>query len=414
MTRSAPPRPVLRTVVTAGVATLAMLGFAAPVRAQDPPRPDPYTEELPAFGPSMVGVSTGVPIFFGQAGPTAPGTEDTPVQIENEQDFQDLISSPGPALAAGVEQFYLQGGGPAYVLPTAGDDAASLTLAVSSEQARVPGVELAVVPALGSLSGPAYLTVAQALGQLAVELTGTALLDTPTAMTTAAAQDPTTGVPELLALANQVRATVPDPARVALYAAALTDPATGASVSTAATMAGVYDQTDAMSGIWVAPGGLAHVLQGVDATFMPADAQMGPLNIDGVNCFRTVPGYGTVPWGARTLSVQPSSVYVSAQRTLSYIQRTVTAGLQPFVFAANDPTTWSQVTADVSGFLTELWQSGGLLGSTASQAFTVDVGIPTSMTSQDVLDGQLVVDIQVAITEPSVMTPLTLTQQLQS
>lgn len=414
MISTAASHRILAAVASTLLATVAIVGPSTSSGAQQPTPPDPYVQELPADGPSMVGASTGIPIFFGQAGDVAPGTAGTPIQIEDEDDFTALVPSPGSALAAGVDQFYEQGGGTAYVVATAGDDAASLALAIGSAQARVPGAELAVVPALGSLAGTDYLTVARATAQLAVASTGTALLDPPTSMVAEAAQDPATVVTELIGLATQLRTTVADPSRVVLYSSGLQDQGSGTPVSAAAAMAGVIDATDLSDGVWVAPAGLSQQLRGVVPTFAPTNPQIGQLNPNGVNSFLTLSGYGTVAWGARTLATQAPQMYVSAQRTLSYIQRTVTAGLQPFVFAANNPTTWSQVTADVSGFLTTLWSSGGLIGAAASQAFDVEVGVPTSMTGQDVLDGLLVVDIQVALTEPDGMTPLTLTQRMGS
>ena len=84
------------------------------------------------------------------------------------------------------------------------------------------------------------------------------------------------------------------------------------------------------------------------------------------------------------------------------------------MFAANDATTWSTVTASVSNFLTGLWQQGGLMGSKSSSAFTVACGLGSTMTSQDILNGYMIVAITISLIHPAEFIELTFTQTVGS
>ena len=67
-------------------------------------------------------------------------------------------------------------------------------------------------------------------------------------------------------------------------------------------VAGIYARTDASRGVWKAPAGTDASLTGVNGVTVPlSDKENGVLNIQGVNCIRNFPTYGTVVWGARTL-----------------------------------------------------------------------------------------------------------------
>lgn len=66
--------------------------------------------------------------------------------------------------------------------------------------------------------------------------------------------------------------------------------------------------------------------------------------------------------------------------------------------------------ASISAWLTELYQDGGLVGDDAAEAFSVKVGLGSSMTAQDVLNGYLVVLVQVSLEEGPAQ--LSFTQQV--
>ena len=106
--------------------------------------------------------------------------------------------------------------------------------------------------------------------------------------------------------------------------------------------------------------------------------------------------------------------YIQVRRTIIYIEQSIKNALQPFVFSANDSKTWSTVTAVVSNFLKQTWSQGGLAGAAPEDAYSVSCGLGSTMTAQDVLDGNMIVEVKVAITRPAEFIVLTFSQKMQS
>ena len=184
-----------------------------------------------------------------------------------------------------------------------------------------------------------------------------------------------------------------------------------------AAMAGVCTYTDGSRGVWNAPANV--VLSSVITPNVTLDnAQQGnlnvPLNGKAINVIRQFVGRGPVVWGARTLDGNSADWrYIQVRRTLIYIEQSVEAALQPFVFAANDGKTWVAVTSMVSNFLKGLWSQGGLMGAKADEAFTVACGLGSTMTPQDVLDGYMIVQVTLQMIRPAEFIELTFKQKMQ-
>src|SRR5207344_3370093 len=67
-------------------------------------------------------------------------------------------------------------------------------------------------------------------------------------------------------------------------------------------VAGIFARTDANRGVWKAPAGTEASLNGAAGLAITmSDAENGQLNPHAVNCLRTLPVYGSVVWGARTM-----------------------------------------------------------------------------------------------------------------
>jgi uncharacterized protein len=183
-------------------------------------------------------------------------------------------------------------------------------------------------------------------------------------------------------------------------------------------VAGIWAKNDAQTGVWNAPANIA--LASVDSPlWLLFDDQQGgfnvPLNGLAVNILRAQPGRGTVVWGARTLDGNSQDFrYLQVRRELIYIGQTITNALQTYVFAPNDATTWATVSASISGFLTGLWQQGGLMGDKAGDAFQVQCGLGTTMTGQNVLDGYMIVSVTLTITRPAEFIQLSFSQAMGS
>jgi phage tail sheath protein FI len=182
-------------------------------------------------------------------------------------------------------------------------------------------------------------------------------------------------------------------------------------------LAGIWAQNDAQRGVWNAPANMV-LNQVVAPKVLINDEQQAvfnmPLNGNAIDILRSMVNRGTVVWGARTLDGNSQDHrYIQVRRTLIYIDQSIKNALEQFAFAANDGGTWATVTATISNFLTGLWQAGGLMGDKASDAFTVQCGVPTTMSGLDVLNGYMIVNVTVQMIHPAEFIELTFTQTMQ-
>jgi uncharacterized protein len=148
------------------------------------------------------------------------------------------------------------------------------------------------------------------------------------------------------------------------------------SVAPSGTMAGLYAQTDGTRGVWKAPAGTAAVLTNVSAlTYVLTDPENGVLNPLGINCLRSLPVYGNVSWGARTLDgadqLESQWKYIPVRRLALYIEASLYQGTQWVVFEPNDEPLWSQIRLNVGTFMQQLFQQGAFQGSTPASAYFV-------------------------------------------
>ncbi|WP_034159638.1 phage tail sheath C-terminal domain-containing protein [Sphingomonas sp. ERG5] len=184
-----------------------------------------------------------------------------------------------------------------------------------------------------------------------------------------------------------------------------------------AALAGIWTMNDGNHGVWGAPANVA--LAEVASPFCAmTDIQQGGFNLppggEAINIVRSQPNRGSVVWGARTLDGNSLDYrFIQVRRTLIYIDQSIRAALQSYAFAANDVMTWATVTASVSAFLTGLWQAGGLMGGKPSDAFTVACGIGSTMTPQDVLNGDMIVAVTLQMIHPAEFIELTIIQAMQ-
>ena len=182
-------------------------------------------------------------------------------------------------------------------------------------------------------------------------------------------------------------------------------------------MAGIYTQNDNTRGVWHAPANVS-IVGAVDLPIRLNEAQQSGLNVDAVsgksvNAIRFFSGRGILVWGARTLDGNSMDWrYLPVRRTLTYIEQSCQEALRPFVFEPNDANTWTSIKAMLENFLLDLWKSGGLQGSKTADAFYVICGLNTSMTSQDILNGRLIVIIGVSMVHPLEFITIRLEQKM--
>ena len=171
-------------------------------------------------------------------------------------------------------------------------------------------------------------------------------------------------------------------------------------------VAGVYAAVDAQRGVWKAPANVA--LSGVvGLSEIINDVSQQNLNIspdDGksINAIRSFIGKGFLIWGSRTLAGNDNEWrHVPVRRLCLMVEEAILEGTAFVVFEPNDANTWIKVKAMIENFLTNLWRQGALAGSRPRDAFFVSVGLNTTMTAQDILDGRLIVEVGLAAVRPA-------------
>ena len=84
------------------------------------------------------------------------------------------------------------------------------------------------------------------------------------------------------------------------------------------------------------------------------------------------------------------------------------------VFEPNVQLTWLKVKGMIESYLYGLWQKGALAGASSGDAYYVNVGLGTTMTPQDVLEGRMIVEIGIAAVRPAEFIILRFSHKLQT
>lgn len=184
-------------------------------------------------------------------------------------------------------------------------------------------------------------------------------------------------------------------------------------------MAGIYTTVDATEGPWKAPANIS--INGATApTLRINDIQQGDMNVDAatgksVNAIRSFPGMGVLVWGARTLDGNSEDWrYISVRRTVTMIEQSIKIAARQYVFQPNDANTWMSLQSTIASYLNAIWQQGGLAGSKPDEAYSVAVGLGSTMTADDILQGIMNVSVLVAISHPAEFIVITFQQQMQT
>jgi phage tail sheath protein FI len=164
-------------------------------------------------------------------------------------------------------------------------------------------------------------------------------------------------------------------------------------------IAGLWSRVDDTRGVHKAPAN--EVLMGANGlAFQVTHAEQGGLNKVGINCIRAFPGRGIRVWGARTLSSDPEWRYINVRRLFNFISESIMVGTQWSVFEPNDETLWTSLNISVSNFLTRVWRSGALFGTTPDEAFYVKCDSETN--PPEVIEaGQVVCEVGIAPVKPA-------------
>lgn len=184
-----------------------------------------------------------------------------------------------------------------------------------------------------------------------------------------------------------------------------------------AAIAGIYASVDKSRGVWTAPANvtLKAITEPVtdcskkEQDFMNIDAKAGKS----VNAIRSFIGKGTMVWGARTLAGNDNEWrYINVRRFINFVEESTKKGAMQFVFEPNTVNTWVKVHASIENFLTTLWRQGALQGDKSEHAFYVAVGLGKTMTPLDIVEGNLILEIGMAVVRPAEFIILQFSQKM--
>ncbi|WP_308910513.1 phage tail sheath family protein [Pseudokordiimonas caeni] len=171
-------------------------------------------------------------------------------------------------------------------------------------------------------------------------------------------------------------------------------------------IAGLYAAVDRDRGVWKAPANVS--LASVSALTHQIDSfGQESLNIDvtggkSVNAIRPFVGKGFLVWGARTLMGNDNEWrYISVRRFFNMVEESVKKSTYWAVFEPNDSNLWMKVKSSIEAYLHEKRMQGALAGVTDKDAFVVNVGLNSTMTAQDILEGRLIIEIKMAVVRPA-------------
>lgn len=182
-------------------------------------------------------------------------------------------------------------------------------------------------------------------------------------------------------------------------------------------MAGVFTMVDNNRGVWKAPANVS-----LNSVIKPAvnishndqeDLNVTPMG-KSINAIRSFIGEGTLVWGARTLDGNSQDWrYINVRRTMIMLEQSIKNAAKAYVFEPNDANTWITVKGMIDNFLYGLWTQGALVGAKPEEAYQVSVGLGSTMTGNDILDGIMRVTVLVALSRPAEFIEITFQQKMQ-
>lgn len=182
-------------------------------------------------------------------------------------------------------------------------------------------------------------------------------------------------------------------------------------------MAGVYTVNDNENGVWHAPANTS-IVGAASLSIRLNDTQQAGLNVDAVsgksiNAIRFFNGQGILVWGARTLDGNSQDWrYISVRRTITFLEQSIRQAVRAYGSEPNDANTWLAVKSAIGSFLTDIWKQGGVQGASAADAFQVECGLGTTMSSQDILNGIMMVTVKVAVVRPAEFIVISFQQEM--
>jgi uncharacterized protein len=354
--------------------------------------PGVYVEEESFRSHPIAGVATSVAAFIG---PARRGPVGRPLKVRSFLEFEHRFGELSAALETGyaVRQYFLNGGNQAWVvrvaknatLPRLRAGLRSLDAVDLFNLLVLPGMTMPAVAALAA----SYCRTRRAF----------LVLDAPA----------TAKMPEQMEKAvRNLKFDFKSHAAIYYPWIRIDDPLNKSQPRLSppsGTVAGLIARMDGILGVWKAPAGAGANLKSVGSLERKlTDVENGRLNPRGINCLRWFPDSGPVAWGARTLAGDDQSgsefKYIPVRRTASFIEESVSRGLQWAVFEPNGQSLYAQIRLNVGLFLNSLFRDGAFQGSKPEEAYFVRCD-STTTTRNDIDAGVVNILIGFAPTRPA-------------
>ena len=170
-------------------------------------------------------------------------------------------------------------------------------------------------------------------------------------------------------------------------------------------IAGVYVAVDNNRGVWKAPANVS-INSCLKPTVDISNEDQEDLNVHtsgkSINAIRVFPSRGILVWGARTLAGNDNEWrYISVRRLFNMVEESVIKSAQRFVFEPNNANTWNMARTMIENYLSLLWREGALKGQKHEQAYFVRIGLGETMTTNDLQNGIMNVEIGMAPLRPA-------------
>jgi uncharacterized protein len=185
-------------------------------------------------------------------------------------------------------------------------------------------------------------------------------------------------------------------------------------IGPAGSVVGLYMSTDTSRGVFKSPAGIGSTIQGVVAvekTFTSTELDTMNASTSPVNPIRQIPGAGLAVMGARTLKQDgTANKYVNMRRSLIYIRKNLKNLTEFAIFENNDARLWAQLRNNLTVFLNEYRNQGGLRGATPAAAFFVKCDAENN-TAQQIANGEVHIQVGVALQYPAEFIVIDLSQK---
>lgn len=341
--------------------------------------PGVYIEEAPVAPRSIAGVNLSAAAFVGLA---AQGPIGTVVAISTPAEFDTTYGASGTGqLGAAVRAFFANGGRRLYILRVAKLPADAI--ATRTALASLDGLDDVGLLALPGVTMPEVLQAAARYCEMRRHILLVA--DCPVLASAADAR-------------AHAKALVGS--HVALYYPWLHMHADPEAIAPSGAVAGLLARQEITGQIAKPAAGTTAIIADVSSLAgTPDDRALEDLVRDNINPIRNLSG-NFVVWGNRTRSADAEFRYVNVRCFCSYVEASITRGINWVTFEPNAPATWAAVRGNIENFLLQQWRAGALLGTKPEEAFFVRCDRST-LTQTDLDHGRLIALVGIAPVKPA-------------